>query len=305
MKFKIPYLVLAVVILSHFQCRNEKPLNGNGKEMDSTEKKSSGYWLEISWASDTAFRTPESVIYDPVRDVLYVACINKEPWIKDGDGFIARLSPTGELVELEWIKELSGPKGMAIIDNILFIADIDELVLVDINSGHILEKIPVEGAVGLNDVTQGPDGSVLISDSNGDKIFQYKEGIVGSFIEEATGGPNGLYMVENKLFVAFAGSSEFGYYDLNTKEKIIICGEIGGGDGVTPTNEPEKFLVSDWNGEVFLINTEGNSQSLLRTKDQQINAADIWFIKEKNLLLVPTFFDNRIMAYQLKKEQSN
>jgi hypothetical protein len=43
-------------------------------------------------------------------------------------------------------------------------------------------------------------------------------------------------------------------------------------------------------------------QSLLNTKDQEKNTADIWFIQEKDLLLVPTFFDNRVVAYKLVKE---
>ena len=43
-------------------------------------------------------------------------------------------------------------------------------------------------------------------------------------------------------------------------------------------------------------------QSLLNTKDQKKNTADIWFIKDQSIVLVPTFFDNRIIAYKLMKE---
>jgi hypothetical protein len=148
-------------------------------------------------------------------------------------------------------------------------------------------------------VTPGPDGSVLISDSNGDKIFQYREGKITTFIDEVPGAPNGLHMDDGKLFVAFASASEFGYYDLATLEKHVIATGIGGGDGVTPTNESDKFLVSDWNGEIFLIGIDGTIQSLLQTKVQNINSADIYFSKEKSLVLVPTFFDNRIVAYRI------
>jgi hypothetical protein len=109
-------------------------------------------------------------------------------------------------------------------------------------------------------------------------------------------------MDKGKLFVAFSQASEFVSYDLNTMEKTVIAGEIGGGDGVTPTNESDKYLVSDWNGEIFIIDQHGNKQSLLQTKDEGKNTADIWFIQEEDLVLVPTFFDNRVVAYKLVRE---
>jgi len=36
---------------------------------------------------------PESVVYDPVTDVLYVSNINGTVMRKDGNGFISRLKP--------------------------------------------------------------------------------------------------------------------------------------------------------------------------------------------------------------------
>jgi hypothetical protein len=51
-----------------------------------------------------------------------------------------------------------------------------------------------------------------------------------------------------------------------------------------------------------MININGEKSSLLNTKDQGKNTADIWFIQEENLLLVPTFFDNRVVAYRLVKD---
>ena len=64
-------------------------------------------------------------------------------------------------------------------------------------------------------------------------------------------------------------------------------------------NDNHTYLVSDWQGEIFAINMDGEKKSLLKTKDQNKNTADIWFIKNQNLVLVPTFFDNRVVAYKL------
>jgi hypothetical protein len=39
---------------------------------------------------------------------------------------------------------------------------------------------------------------------------------------------------------------------------------------------------------------------LLNTSTEKINAADIKYIPANHLLLVPTFLDNRVMAYEIK-----
>jgi hypothetical protein len=59
-----------------------------------------------------------------------------------------------------------------------------------------------------------------------------------------------------------------------------------------------KYVISDWSGRVQMISpTEmvvlGNS-----TEDN-IQAADLGYIPEDNLILIPTFFDNRVVARKL------
>jgi len=51
-----------------------------------------------------------------------------------------------------------------------------------------------------------------------------------------------------------------------------------------------------------LIKPGEEKVKLLDTTPQEINAADIDYIPSKNLLLVPTFFDDRVMAYELKSQ---
>ena len=260
------------------------------------------YRLEKLWASDTLLKTPESVILDSERNVLYVSNVNQNPWEKDNNGFVSMLSTSGEILELEWVTGFSGPKGMAIVGNTLFVADLDELVLIDIEKEEIREKIVVKGAEGMNDITPDGKGGVYMSDSPAGKIFHFSNGEAVEFIPDAPGRPNGLFVDQGRLLTAFSSASEFVSYNINTLEKTIIATEIGSGDGVTPTNEKDTYLVSDWQGEVFIINTSGMKQSLLRTKDDGKNTADIWFIPEVQTLLVPTFFDNRIVAFELIKE---
>ncbi len=301
MKTTTKYLFPVIVIFILFNCNSKKPENtSENTETPSTVE--AKYALKKIWATDTILKTPESVIYDKARKAIYVSNVNQNPWEKDGNGFISKISASGEIIELEWVTGMSGPKGMAIVGNTLYAADIDELVSIDIEKGTIISKLKIDGASGLNDVTPGEHGKIYISDSNEGKIFQVENGEVSVFHADAPGRPNGLLMDQGKLLVAFSKASEFVSYNLNSLEKKVIAEQIGAGDGITPTNEPDTYLVSDWNGEIFIISKMMGKQSLLNTKQESKNTADIWFIPEENLLLIPTFFDNRVVAYKLVKE---
>lgn len=60
------------------------------------------------------------------------------------------------------------------------------------------------------------------------------------------------------------------------------------------------FIISNWNGEINHVSANGQVRKLLDTKTEKINAADIEYIAEQNLLLVPTFFANKVVAYEVK-----
>ena len=75
--------------------------------------------------------------------------------------------------------------------------------------------------------------------------------------------------------------------------------ETGGIDGLEGVGDG-RYLFSDWSGNVYLVGKDKKIEKIMDTTPAGINAADIEFIPEKKLLLVPTFGDNRIMAYELK-----
>jgi hypothetical protein len=63
----------------------------------------------------------------------------------------------------------------------------------------------------------------------------------------------------------------------------------------------QDFILSTWAGEVNYVSAQGKVEKLLDTKEQKINAADLTYIPEKNLLLIPTFFVNTLTAYSIQK----
>jgi hypothetical protein len=251
------------------------------------------------WRTDTLLQTPESVILDKKRDILYVTNMNLEPRKKDGNGFISKMDKTGKITELRWIEGLSSPKGMAIVGDTLFAADVDEIVLMDINKGEIIRKIPIEGAGMLNDIASDNEGNIYFSDTDRNKIHKYSGGKVTEWLTEGLNGPNGLLYDNERLLVASQGGNDFATFDQTTKKRTLLTEGVGRGDGIAFTGITGYYIVTDWEGEIFMINPDNSKVSLLRTKEAGSNTADIEYIKEMNLLLVPTFFKNCIVAYTL------
>lgn len=263
--------------------------------------------VEKLWETGPELETPESVLYDSERDVIYVANVAGNPTDKDGNGFISILSTDGSITEREWVAELDAPKGMGIHEGRLFVSDIDTLVEIDTGSGEILNRYPAEGALFLNDVAIGSDGTVYVSDYSEENsaIYRLTEGALETWV---TGGgltsPNGLFAEEDRLIAGTADGRLFAVeYESGEVEQIAdLSDTIAGIDGIAADGEGN-YLVSDWTGTVLRVNldqlgSEGPAV-LVDTGADGINAADISFAESEGLLLVPTFGDNRIMAYRL------
>ncbi len=251
------------------------------------------------WRTDKVLSTCESVLYDGNLDQLFVSCINGSPAEKNGKGFISVLKPDGTIKALDWVSGLNAPKGMAILDGKLYVADIDQLVVINIKKAKIVERIPVDGATFLNDVAVSPDGKVYFTDSDTGYIWIYSGGKLQKWITEGLKRPNGLYIEEDRVLLTSSGSQDLKIINRATGEAKVVTTDIGAGDGVEFTGTKGFYITSSWSGEVFLISPDYNKFSLLKTSDQEINSADIGFNMKEQVVYVPTFFNNRVVAYKL------
>ncbi|MCB0689373.1 MAG: hypothetical protein KDC53_22700 [Saprospiraceae bacterium] len=259
----------------------------------------SGPKLTQLWVSDTTLRTPESVLYDPRRDLIYVSNINLNPWEKDGNGFISRLALDGSIIDLKWVEGLNAPKGMGILDDHLFVADIDEVVEIDIATAKVLNRYLIEGNPTLNDITVG-NGIVYISGSDSNKVFALKDGTMETILEGDFGRPNGLFIEPERLLMLTSNSSELKEFDLESKTSNTLVSGLGHGDGIVPAGDGD-YLASNWQGEIFYIPSTLEKKQLLDTRKEETNAADIEYVIEKRMLFVPTFFKNSVIAFQFEK----
>lgn len=248
------------------------------------------------WETPPVLKTPESAIYNPENDLIYVANINGNASEKDGNGFISILSSTGEVKNLEWVTGLHAPKGMGIHEGKLYVADIDQLVEIDMKAGRIVKRYEAPGAQFLNDVTTCPDGVVFVTDMVRKKIHMLKDGVLSDwFYSDTFNRPNGLYAEQGRLFV---GDHHIFEIDIATKEIKTVVSDAGGVDGLEKTEKGE-WIFSHWAGRVFL-NTGGETVKLMDTSEQNINSADIDYAIRLQLVIIPTFMDNRVVAYKIQ-----
>src|ERR671910_1580549 len=128
-------------------------------------------------------RTPESAYLDEGSGYLFVSQINGAPTDRDGNGRISKLGLDGSVVSADWYTGLNAPKGLRSFGGTLWVADLDEVIGIDIASGKENARVKIDGAVFLNDVAVGADGTVYVSDMMANKIYAIKDGKATVFAE--------------------------------------------------------------------------------------------------------------------------
>ncbi len=270
----------------------------SGKGSTTVNKaKPSAEKLVKQWETPAVFKTPESVCYDPERKQIYVSNINGKASQKDGNGFISLLNPDGTVKTLEWITGLNAPKGLGIYDHDLYVGDIDRVICIDIDRGIIIDKYQAPGASFLNDIAIDGDGKVYISDTGNHRVYILKNGEVSVYLDsEKIAGANGLFVEDSTLLI---GTNDAVYrVTLGDRDPVPYIENTGSIDGLEGVGHG-RYLYSDWQGHVYLAEPGRAPDMLLDTTPHKINAADIDYVATLKLLLIPTFSDNRVMAYEV------
>ncbi|WP_297092357.1 hypothetical protein [uncultured Draconibacterium sp.] len=289
--------LLFIFALALFACST-----GTKKKSANTQQAPMSYHLEKLWESDTLVRTPESVLLDRQRNILYVSNVNENPWELDGNGFISKMDKDGNIIDLKWIVGLNAPKGMGISGNSLFIADVNALVEANIETGEIIQKIELDGKPDLNDITTANDGSVYVSGSGSVTIYKLNDKQLTPIFTGKEGERfNGLFWEKERMLLLTSNSSIFYEIPWSTMEAKILAENMGHGDGIAPVGDGS-YILSNWKGAINLLTEDGQQVELLNTLSDEINAADIDFCVDDQILYVPTFFNNRVVAYKFVKK---
>jgi len=265
---------------------------------------------ELVWKV-SGLDAPESALYDSKRKLIYVSNLNGQGTEKNGLGYISLLSLDGNLLQKKWLQGLNAPKGLALVDNLLYVADIDQLVVINVDNGSVNARRQALGAKFLNDVVATQSGQVYVSDMFTDSIYTLVENKLQLFIQDSELlGPNGLHIEDDNLIVATWGKITQGFatetpgylktINLVTK-KISTLGDatpVGHLDGIE-TDGNGNYLVTDWMaGGLYRIQSSGQAELLL---DLNQGSADLGVIAGKKLTIVPMMLDGEVNAYRMNR----
>lgn len=256
--------------------------------------------LKPVWETDTTLRTPESVLFEPGQNVLYVACINGSPKLENKSSYIAKLGLDGKVIQLKFADNLNSTKGMGILGDKLYVTEMTQVAEIALATGKILNRYPIEGAKFLNDIAiDTQKGVVYVTDSNDSKIWAITGGkaslVLGS---DPLKGTNGLLFENNQLLIG-NGDGSLLSLDPATKKLTTLAKVSGGIDGIVALGN-KAYMVTEWAGKVWYIHADGTTELKMDSSTQKINSADIGYNPTTKMLFVPTFFHNTVKAYSLK-----
>jgi sugar lactone lactonase YvrE len=251
------------------------------------------------WETDTLISTPESVVFDPKSKALYVACINGAPTATNEKSFISKLDLNGKITHLKVSENLHAVKGLDVLDGKIYVAEIFKLVEIDAKTGQVLHKYEVPNATFLNGVSVDKKNKIVyFTDMRSDRLWKLEK---GQLVKVAEGAPlktpNGVFFENDKLIIG-NGDGKILALDLKTQQYATIAEGMGGLDGILSDGQ-KGYFATEWRGKIWHINSEGKTQLLLDTVEAKMNTADIEYIPNQKILLVPTFWKNKVIAYKV------
>lgn len=262
------------------------------------------------------FATPESVLYDSRAELYLVANINGSPLVADDNGFVSRVAADGKVMALKWIDGasdgvvLNAPKGMALVEETLYVADISSVRLFDRTTGTPTGSIDVAGATFLNDLVSAPDGTVYVSDSGlkagpqgampaeNDAIYRLRsDGTYEVVLKSVSlGHPNGLAWRGESLVVVTFGTGEVYTLTTDGMREALPTPQSGSLDGVVVL-EDGRLLISSWEGKcVYALDAQGHYTRLVTNVT---SPADIGYDSQNRNLLIPIFSEDAVRIVPL------
>lgn len=158
----------------------------------------------------TELQSPYSFVHDPLDKGYFISSVNGEAESADNNGFITKLDPNGKLLNLKFIEggkdgvTLHAPKGMAVVEHVLYVADLDTLRGFDTTTGKPVLTLTIRSSTAsqseppqasLSDVTFDGKGHLYCSDQKANTIYRVDPAAQTFSVlvtDRALAGPSGL-----------------------------------------------------------------------------------------------------------------
>lgn len=260
--------------------------------------------------ADTEFKSPESITTD--GQFFYVSNLGEEmaPSKVDGDGFILRIQPDGHIVgKVAEGVGLNAPKGMVVIDGILYVTDIDRIVAIDpLAQTFLWESFCPDKTSFLNDLAVA-NGGMYVSATDISKIYFFnpKAKTWSPVPLTDVNSPNGLAYDEesNVLYCAEYPSTPTGRLlriNLETGKAQAVREVQGQLDGIALTGDG-RLVFSNWSDySIHLFDLEVVRIDKIPFQDMG-GPADLYYDESSNVIWVPRMIENQLAKIELMQRE--
>lgn len=249
---------------------------------------------------------PEAVRYDPDQDVYFISNFTGGGSNRDSTGFITKASPDGTVDSLRFMigteeYPLHAPRGMYITGDTLWAADIDGVHGFNRKTSEQVSFVDFKNFEPgfLNDIVQGSDGNLYVTDTGKSAVFRIENGEPSIFKDSLDAAPNGITLnpeTGNLVLAPWGGARTFPAFSTNGSEPSIYAEAKGGGnfDGIEFVDG--RLLAASQQDSSLHSLSDGQDQILIFTPGRP---ADIGIDTKRNLILVPYIALDRVDVWQL------
>jgi hypothetical protein len=259
--------------------------------------------LSKLWEVDSVLMTPESVVFDSLRNCLYVSNFNDKGGFRNNtdtifDECISRVDLQGNVTELRWVDNLIGPTGITIFKDTLYVVERGCLTKINIEKRSIIKRIPITGEGFLNDIVIDNNGDIYISNSGEGAIYKVAGDKSMLWLKDTVlQNCNGLYIDSGKLIIGNQGNVNLIAILMADKSTNVLATDISKGiDGI---KKYRQYYIVSWQYDIFMVDERGNSQVILNTSAGSNWNADFELIESKDIIIVPTLLSNKLVAYKI------
>lgn len=251
----------------------------------------------IAWVSQGEYCEPETVLPMPDNTLLISnVCGFGEP----NNGFLSLLKADGTVINWRIVDALDSPLGMALFESRLYVVDNNRVKVFSWPDYQLIESIEM-GTTVANDIAIGRDGTLFVTDSAKHSVVKRQtDGTLHSLNPEFRfENANGLQFFGSGLYV---GGARLWRVDLQSDD-IVTVGpdwladidgiefETDGALQVTPVGGP---LIRYWSEERIEIHAGDG-----------ISSANHGYLADQRLVLIPTGYDNTVIAIRIESETPN
>jgi hypothetical protein len=248
-----------------------------------------------------SFRFAESCTFDPDRNLIIAMNRGVGEQEIPNDGFVSLINPDGTVHTSKWIGvqnpgnqrdevgfELRNPLGSALMNGVLYAADINMVRMFDVQTGQPIGAFEVAEATGLNGIAVTADGTIYASNTGGmQRIYRVTaDGQSSVFVDGAPlASPNGV-AIDNDGNIVVVNIANNEVLTFNPQGELILTEHAAesGNDGLVIMADGTKYVSSVRFGSISRI-APGGEAEIIATGIP--SAASMCYDSVQNQLVVP------------------